>query len=55
MFSPEVEETAGDREAVRMLMRLSREVFDEYAVITSQRHPISDWVMEKAVRVYGAA
>ncbi|WP_035349235.1 hypothetical protein [Edaphobacter aggregans] len=28
-FSPEIEETADDREAVRILIRLSREVFDE--------------------------
>jgi hypothetical protein len=55
LFSLEIGETAGDREAVRILMRLSREIFDEYAVIASQSHPIADWVMEKAVCVYGAA
>jgi hypothetical protein len=55
MFSPQIEETAGDREAVRILMRLSREVFDEYAAIAAQHNPIADWVMEKAVRLYGAA
>lgn len=55
MFSPEIVETAGDREAVHILMRLSSEIFDEYAIIGTQRHPIADWVMETAVRMYGAA
>ena len=55
LFSLEVMETAGDREAVRILMRLSREVFNEYVVLASHSHPVADWIMDKAVRVYGAA
>jgi hypothetical protein len=46
---------SGDRDAIRILMRLSREVFDEYAVSTQQRHPIADWIMNRVVRIYGAA
>jgi hypothetical protein len=45
----------GDREAIHILMRVSREVFEEYADITRQRHPVTDWIMSQAVRVYGAA
>jgi len=48
-------ETAADREAVRILMSLSREVFEEYASITMHHHPVTDWVMNRAVRIYGAA
>jgi hypothetical protein len=55
MFSPESMETAGDREAIHILMRLSREVFDEYAVAATHRRPIFDWMMSRAVRIYGAA
>jgi hypothetical protein len=36
-------------------MCLSREVFEEYAILTSPQYPVTDWVMNKAVRVYGAA
>ncbi|MBS1799172.1 MAG: hypothetical protein JSS95_05030 [Acidobacteria bacterium] len=46
---------AGDREATHILMRLSREVFDDYVRLTRQRHPVADWIMGQAVRVYGAA
>jgi 23S rRNA maturation-related 3'-5' exoribonuclease YhaM len=48
-------EAATDRQAVRILMRLSREVFEEYAAITQHHHPVADWVMDRAVRIYGAA
>jgi hypothetical protein len=44
-----------DRQAVRILMRLSREVFEEYATLTMHNHPVTDWVMNRAVRIYGAA
>jgi hypothetical protein len=54
LFSPEIMES-DDREAIRILTCLSRQVFDEYAVISSHHHPIADWVMGKAVRVYGTA
>jgi hypothetical protein len=46
---------AGDCEAIHILMRLSREVFDEYAQLTRQHHPVTDWIMNRAIRVYGAA
>jgi len=46
---------SSDQEAIRILMRLSREVFDDYAAVTHQRHPVTDWLMSKAVRIYGAA
>ena len=36
-------------------MRLSREVFEEYAAITVHRHPVTDWVINRAIRIYGAA
>lgn len=55
MFSPEIPETMGDREAVHILMRVRREVFDEYAVIADRRHSVTDWGMGRAVRIYGAA
>ena len=48
-------EAAADREAVHILMHLSREIFEEYAAITIHRHPVTDWVMNRAVRIYGAA
>ena len=47
--------TGEDREAVRILMRQSREVFEEYAAITSQQHPVVDWIVNRAIRIYGAA
>ena len=53
-FTSQTEATA-DREAVQILMRLSREVFEEYAAITIHRRPVTDWVMNRAVRIYGAA
>ena len=46
---------SADREAIHLLMRLSREVFAEYAITTQQRHPVTDWMMNQAVRIYGAA
>jgi hypothetical protein len=48
-------EAAADQQAVRILMRLSREVFEEYAALTMHHHPVTDWVMSRAVRIYGAA
>jgi hypothetical protein len=45
----------GDSDAIRILMRLSREIFDDYAAMNTHRHPVTHWVMERAVRVYGAA
>ena len=47
--------SATDNEAVHVLMRLSREVFEEYAAITVHRHPVTDWVINRAIRIYGAA
>jgi hypothetical protein len=44
-----------DQDAIRLLMRLSREVFDDYAAATHQRHPVAYWIMSQAVRIYGAA
>ena len=44
-----------EREAVHILMRLSCEVFEEYAILTSPQYPVTDWIMNKAVRVYGTA
>ncbi len=46
---------ASDEEAIRILMRLSREIFDDYAALTKQSHPVTDWIMNQAVRIYGAA
>jgi hypothetical protein len=46
---------AAVREAVHLLMRTSREVFDDYAAANSRRHSIADWIMRGAVRVYGRA
>ena len=54
-FSIERPGTIADSEAVRILMRLSREVFEEYAAITSQHHTVTDWIMNRAIRIYGAA
>ena len=54
-FSIERPVTREDREAVRILMRQSREVFEEYAAITSQQHPVVDWIVNRAIRIYGAA
>ena len=54
-FSIERPETIADREAVQILMRLSREIFEEHAAITSQHHPVTDWIMNRAIRIYGAA
>jgi hypothetical protein len=48
-------ESAANRQAVHILMRLSREVFEGYAAITMHHHPVTDWVMSRAVRIYGAA
>ena len=48
-------EAAADQQAVRILMRLSREVFEDYAAMTMHHHPVTDWVMSRAVRIYGAA
>lgn len=46
---------AGDLKAAHILMRLSREVFDDYASSTRRHHPVADWIMDQAVRIYGAA
>lgn len=54
-FSTEPYDRRAEREAVHILMCLSREVFEEYAILTSPQYPVTDWVMNKAVRVYGAA
>ena len=48
-------DTRAENEAVHILMRLSRDLFEEYAVLASPYHPVTDWIMSKAVRVYGAA
>ena len=48
-------DSRAERDAVQILMRLSREVFEEYAILTSPQYPVTDWVMNKAVQVYGAA
>ncbi|MBS1822236.1 MAG: hypothetical protein JST61_09715 [Acidobacteria bacterium] len=47
--------SASDREAIHVLMRLSRDVFDDYARLTRRHHPVADWIMGQAVRIYGAA
>jgi hypothetical protein len=44
-----------EREAIHILQRLSREIFDDYVAMTQQRHPVTDWIMNQAVRLYGAA
>ena len=46
---------AGDRQAIHILIRLSREIFDDYASLTQRHHPVTDWIMGQAVRLYGAA
>lgn len=48
-------DSCAEREAVHILMRMSREIFGEYATLTSPRHPVTDWIMNKAIRAYGAA
>lgn len=53
--SMDAREAAANREAVHILMRLSREVFDEFAELHQPRHRITDWLMRQVVRVYGAA
>jgi len=53
-FSIERPETMADREAAQILVGLSRQVFEEYARINSQHHPVTDWIMKRAVRIYGA-
>jgi len=47
-------DAAAEYEAIHILMCLSREVFDEYAVMT-QPHPVTDWIMNQAVCVYVTA
>jgi hypothetical protein len=42
------------REAIHILLRLSREVFEEYANATRRYHP-ADWLMRQDIGVYGAA
>ena len=44
--------TAGkaDREAVHILMRLSREIFEEYAQGIAVRKRFQDWVMDQVVQ-----
>jgi hypothetical protein len=54
-FSIEQPKTMADREAAQIVVGLSRQVFEEYARINSQRHPVTDWIMKRAVRIYGAA
>lgn len=48
-------EAASNREAINILMRLSREIFHEYAEIHRYRYSITDWAMKQVVRAYGAA
>lgn len=38
-----------DQEAIHILMRLSREVFEEYAEGVSVRKRFHDWVMDRMV------
>lgn len=40
----------GDAEAIHILMRLSREVFDEYAEAAAVRTRFHDWVMDQVTR-----
>lgn len=54
-FSRDNHDTAATLEAIHILLRLSREVFDDYARTNDQHHPVADWLMRQAVRVYGAA
>jgi hypothetical protein len=42
--------TKTDEEAIHILMRLSREVFDEYAKAAAARTRFHDWVMDQVVR-----
>ena len=53
--SPLEHRDAGDPEAIHILMRLSREVFEEYVRMTQRHHSVIDWMMNQAIRIYGAA
>ena len=42
-----------DLEAIAILSRLRREVFDEYADLRRHPHPLIEWLIRQATRVYG--
>ena len=54
-FEIDPRQEAALRQAIHILMQLSRSVFDEYAEQAPNRHPVADWLMRQATRVYGAA
>lgn len=41
-----------DDEAVRILMRLSREIFEEYAENETGNRGFGDWIMDRMVKLY---
>lgn len=44
--------TKADDAAVHILMRLSREIFEEYAESVAARRRFHDWLMDKVVQQY---
>jgi hypothetical protein len=54
-FETDPSQEAATRQALHVLMQLSRSIFDEYAAQTNQERPVSDWLMRQAIRIYGAA
>jgi hypothetical protein len=46
---------AADLEALAVLSRLRRTVFDEYAYLRRHHHPLIEWLIRQATRVYGTA
>jgi len=54
-FEIDPKQEAATRQALHILMQLSRSIFDEYAEETRQTHPVTDWMMRQAIRIYGAA
>ncbi|WP_263365742.1 hypothetical protein [Edaphobacter bradus] len=42
-----------DTEAVHILMRLSREVFEDYVQDVAISKRVEDWVMDQALKIYG--
>lgn len=48
----DVRATKADDEAVHILMRLSREIFEEYAESVAVRRRFHDWLVDKVVQKY---
>jgi hypothetical protein len=53
LASSGVAPSSSEREAIHILMRLSREVFDDYAAVGRQRHPVADGLMSLMIRLLG--